>query len=675
MKAIKHIPLALLLALALFVDGARPPAQAWRAAPAAAPISPTPKWQYKGCFSSWCQTGWYSSPAVADLNGDGKPEVIWSSYSIYAIDGATGAPLWTVRSGHDRSANYDTTDDVGRTWPGIVVTDIDDDGAVEIVTAHSDGWVGVYNGNGFFKPGWPQQPFAGHELRSLAVDDLDGDGKMEIVVARTTGGGDEWTVLEPNGTTRPGWPQLAAGKPGYAAGAYNENVGVADIDGDGRGEIIGPSDVHYISAFNDDGSQVPANARYNSFNPAGPKFWSQVGVHVDDYVDLRGYADCGVEHRPNFANSPPDLVDIDGDGTLEIVVVGNVHNCGTDPYTDLVYLPFVFNKDRSRWTNAAYNWTAVPPIGGTSGPPLSEDYNLIENVAPNPALADLDGDGIKELLFASYDGKMHAYWMDKTEHGSWPFTVTGAGSAWAFASEPVVADLDGDGKAEVIFTTWPRTGGGRVGSLIVTDWRGVLKQQIALPAPLSDDWNGALAAPTIANIDADADMELVVGTVASGVVAYDLPGSANARVLWATGRGSFLRTGALPPPSSFTVGANALPRPGDIVTFRMVISPPANTALVPIQFSDTLPANLTFVGGSLSASQGTPHQSGATITWSGKVRTGRPLTITFQARISAAISSPTVITNNALVSGGMTMNMRVVLVVNGKGVWLPLVRR
>ena len=37
-------------------------------------INPTPKWQGKGCFSSYCQTGWYASPAVADLNGDGKLE-------------------------------------------------------------------------------------------------------------------------------------------------------------------------------------------------------------------------------------------------------------------------------------------------------------------------------------------------------------------------------------------------------------------------------------------------------------------------------------------------------------------------------------------------------------------------------------------------------------------------
>jgi len=40
---------------------------------------------------------------------------------------------------------------------------------------------------------------------------------------------------------------------------------------------------------------------------------------------------------------------------------------------------------------------------------------------------------------------------------------------------------------------------------------------------------------------------VVVGTVASGVVAYKLPNTANARILWGTGRGSYQRAGTAPP--------------------------------------------------------------------------------------------------------------------------------
>jgi uncharacterized repeat protein (TIGR01451 family) len=678
----KNHALISLLTLALLAAGATPlqRAQARPAALSSPVVTPTPKWQYKGCFSSWCQTGWYASPAVADLNGDGQAEVIWSPYSIYVVDGATGNSIWTVRSGHDRS--YTGSSDVGRTWPGIVVADIDDDGTTEVVTAHGGGWVGAYDASGNFKPGWPQRPYT-NEIRSLAVEDVDADGQMEIVVARASGGShNQWTVLEPNGSTHAGWPRLDPAQPGYGWGAYNQNLGVADIDGDGRAEIVGPSDVHYISAFNDDGSQLVANPRYNnSSNPKGtPKFWSQVGVHVDDYVDLRGYADCGTEHRPNFANSPASIADMDGSGTPEVVVVGNVYNCGigNDASGNLAYMPFIFNPDRSRWANGRADWTAIPPLGGPSGKALSEDYNIIQSALPNPVPADLDGDGVKELLYASYDGKLHAYWMDKTERGNWPFNVAQLAGGMSFASEPVVADLDADGRAEVLFGTWPRNGGRRVGKLVVADWQGNLLQQIALPAPLSTDanaWNGVLGAPTIANIDADADLEIVVGTVSSGIVAYDMPGSAGARVLWGTGRGSFLRTGAQPPPSSFTASARPPIQPGDIISFKLVLADPIATPLLPLQLTDSLPSGLSFVPGSLSASGGSASESGGTIAWSGTLRSGKPVTIAFQARVSPSIASPTVIANEAQISGARTATFRATLIVRGQGIWVPVARR
>src|SRR4030095_10690433 len=105
-------------------------------------------------------------------------------------------------------------------------------------------------------------------------------------------------------------------------------------------------------------------------------------------------------------------------------------------------------------------------------------------------------------------------------------------------------------KTAVIFTSWPENGGNRIGQLHILDYQGNSLYALDLPAPRGDNWNGGLAAPTIANIDADPDMELVIGTVSSGVVAYDLPGTAGARILWATGRGSFKRTGLAPQPAA-----------------------------------------------------------------------------------------------------------------------------
>jgi len=491
---------------------------------------PVLKWQRGGCYSSWCETGWYSSPAVANIDGDTQLEVLAGMYDLVALDGETGALQWRVENG-------------SRGWPGVAVGDLTGNGSLEIIVGRSGDQVTVYNTAGAAL--WTRNPFGGGEVRSLAVADLDNNGSYEIIVGRASGGSTrQINVFDASGNVRPGWPARRDGEVGYGWGMYNQNIAAGNITGDARLEVIGPTDTHYITALDLDGNQLPANAIYNGFNPLGPKVWSQVGVHVSHTVDLRGYANCGVEHRPNFADTAPFIADVDGDGTREVIEVGNVYNCGTDPYTSLYQMPFIFNADRSRWSASGFDWTAIPnPSAGSA--PLSEDYNLIETAVPNPVLADLDSNGFQEILFPSYDGRLHAYWLDKTEHGSWPFEVYSPAEGFIrFASEPAVADLDNDGKSEVIFASWAQKGTNQYGKLYIVDYLGNLLFEVALPLAFSGDWNGAMAAPTLANIDADADLEVVLVTAHSGVVVYDLPGTAGARLLWATGRGSFTRSGS-----------------------------------------------------------------------------------------------------------------------------------
>jgi hypothetical protein len=124
----------------------------------------------------------------------------------------------------------------------------------------------------------------------------------------------------------------------------------------------------------------------------------------------------------------------------------------------------------------------------------------------------------------------------------------------------VVADLDGDGQAEVLFTSWPQKAGAGLGQLHVLSSLGVPLHVIDLPASFpAGSWNGGLGAPTLANIDADADLELVAGTARSGVVAYDLPNTAGARVLWSTGRGSVKRSGVAKPDREWRSGFADVP--------------------------------------------------------------------------------------------------------------------
>jgi hypothetical protein len=515
---------------------------------------PVLKWQGGGCYASWCETGWYASPAIVDVDGDGIAEVVASAYSIVALEGADGTLIWRAASGHD--VLEPGASNVGRTWPGIAVADVDGDGALEIVTAHGGGWVSVYTLAGVFEPGWPVQPPTaagpplGSELRSLSLGDLDRDGTFEILVGAARGSNENAWVLEHSGGVRAGWPQVDAGGGGYAWGVYGSTTAIADLDGDLDLELLVPSDVHYACAYQPDGAHIPASATFGSRN------WGEVGLWVDATPELRGWGSCDgtpVESwRTNMAEGPATVADLDGDGTTEIVLTGRTYDCSGGTETTLFAGVYILRHDRTRWSGPGGDWTTVPT--GT-GAPLSMDYNVIESAQPAPAVADLDGDGVLEILYSDFSGRVHAFWLDGSEHGQWPVSVHDLGAGFLrFASEPAAADLDHDGAAEILVATWTEKGSDADGTLLVIDGDGTVLQSVAIPlGPGSPSWGGALAAPSLGDIDGDADLEVVLQTSRAGVVAYDLPGSGGARLDWRTGRGSLLRAGT-PDPALFADG-------------------------------------------------------------------------------------------------------------------------
>ncbi len=503
---------------------------------AAGPIAaPTLKWQRGGC-TSWCETGWYSSPAIVDVDGDGIGEVVASGRSIVALEGSDGSLIWRAKSGHD--ATETGVDNVGRTWPGIAVADIDGDGALEIVTAHGGGWVSAYGLDGVFEPGWPVRP-VGSEIRSLSLGDLDRDGSFEILVGAARGSTVNAWVLEHTGAVRPSWPQVDAGGGGYSAGIYGATTAIADLDGDAQHEVLVPSDVHYACAYEPDGSHLPAATLFGARN------WGEVGLWVDRVPEERGWGACdgtpAESWRTNMAEGPATVADLDGDHTTEVVLTSRTYDCNGGE-TTLFTGVYILRHDRTRWSGAAGDWSSVPV---DTGAPLSLDYNVIESAQPAAAVTDLDGDGDLEILYSDFSGRVHAFWLDGTEHGSWPLSVYDASEGFfRFASEPATTDLDGDGDSEIVLATWTQKGSGAAGTLLVVDGDGTVLHTVPIPmGPSSLNWGGALAAPTLGDIDGDGDLEVVLQTATAGVVAYDLPSSAGARLGWRTGRGSFLRAG------------------------------------------------------------------------------------------------------------------------------------
>ena len=53
------------------------------------PAPPAFKWQR--CPAAFCETGWYASPAAADVDGDGQVDALWGGYTLMAVNGSSGA--------------------------------------------------------------------------------------------------------------------------------------------------------------------------------------------------------------------------------------------------------------------------------------------------------------------------------------------------------------------------------------------------------------------------------------------------------------------------------------------------------------------------------------------------------------------------------------------------------
>jgi hypothetical protein len=514
-------------------------------------------------------TAWYSSPAIADLDGDGDMEIVAPFYDIFVYD-------------HEGSVlDQEETDNhhYGRVYAPGVVADLDQDQVVEVVVGGSDGWVAAYefvDGGLEIKSGWPalacnDGTCDNVEVRGTAADDLDDDGTLEVIATTTEGndGGAQvfvftaaGEILDPPDTAWPDWPRYntltgegndadANGQGHHGYGCYGLNVGTGNIDDDPLPEILVTYDNHHINAFEPDGRSITASSYFTNRHSdyAGmPLDWGQFIRYLDPAVEEAHYNQHegdwpGPTTHPwlQWTASPPVAADLDGDGDNEVIGVPNVEE--NEPYETIFHAVMVLegsHGDGSRSAMRLPGWEQLP-TSGAPWPREPGDWYPPSGV-PSPTVANLVGDDLPEIVVPMNDGSIYAFGPDAAP--VWSHDYAG-GVAKTYASEATVADLNRDGIPEVVFSTYSLEPD--AGRLVILSADGTLLHDVVLPDQgTNGNGIGSPAAPTLGDIDGDDTLEVLVMTFDHGLDVFNVPGSGTACMLWPTGRGNLLRNGQGP---------------------------------------------------------------------------------------------------------------------------------
>jgi len=171
----------------------------------------------------------HSAIAVADLNGDGHPDVVQTGNSgiglVYVMLGSsTGGGTFSSVSSYS----------VGSGVYSVAIADLNGDGTPDIVsTGYYNSTVSVLIGRGDGTFNSASTFGTGANPVSVAVGDVNGDGRLDIVTANY--GGETVSVLLNNG-------EGFSPKNDYSAGVSSAGaVVLTDVDGDGRLDIVVPS--------------------------------------------------------------------------------------------------------------------------------------------------------------------------------------------------------------------------------------------------------------------------------------------------------------------------------------------------------------------------------------------------------------------------------------------------
>lgn len=372
---------------------------------------------------------------LSDDNGDlaidsrDTPDVVLLSEDaqgrmIVALSGLDGQRLFTYRGGPGSPLPF----------PGgqLAAADLDNDAVAEIVAPLQNGRLLCLDHQGSLV--WTSPPVEGvgeRWLGSIAVGDLDGDGRPELAVGRVVISAEGAILAQGSGNTNRGLnynfygPFGAVLVPG--ATDYPQSV-IADLDLDGRAELVAGDAVYRLS-----GGQLqlvwnrdqPDRLMVDGFAAVGnlggdpqPEIVyvssGQVAVYKYDGSNFAGRTEItpiATATMPTFWGGPPTIADLDGDGLAEVLIASA---------TEIVAMR----------GNLSVLWRR----------PIGPDFGAIHGLTA----FDFDGDGDREVIYLDE----HDFYLVDGRSGAVLQQLPNTSKTGT--EYPVVADVDGDGRAEIL---------------------------------------------------------------------------------------------------------------------------------------------------------------------------------------------------------------------------------